>query len=296
MTEEFMASFAREGEAREFFGLGEADFLDLGIDYRSMEIRDADTGQRDNFHMYTVGQLALRHDGLSLFGSAGYFGRDRVYQTRNYGVNYHVDIDTHSLAFKLGYWIPAIGIQSNNHDLSIKKANGFGRGSEKFIGQVTWLNRWFESKVMIAHSDIDIVKGKDNFPKNDADDKPELIWDVKLKRIEKFEFGVHARVQDGIQTLLGYSTRISKGHAYIFLQQDSDQSKGILTSYGRFGFFPVRGLDLYFEQDQLETSLNSDIRRMLGFSWMIRPRFEYEGQGMQWGQKRYLQTSLKLWM
>lgn len=296
MTEEFMATFAREGEAREFFGLAETDFLDLGVDYRSMRIQDADTGTSDQFHMYSVAQLALRHAGLSLFGSTGYFGRDRIHQTRNYGVGYHVDIDAHSLDFKLGYWIPAIGIQSNNHDLSIKKANGFGRGQEKFIGQVSWLNRWFESKVMITRSDINIVKNEDNFPKNDSKDKPEVIWDVKFKRIEKFEFGVHARIQDGIQTLLGHSIRISKGHAYIFLQQDFDQSKEILTAYGRFGFYPVRGLDLYFEHDQFENSLNSDIRRSIGFSWMIRPRFEYEGSGMQWGQRRFLQTSLKLWL
>lgn len=297
MTEEFMASFAREGEAREFFGLGEADFLDLGIDYRSMRIQDAGTGESDQFHMYTVGQLALRHDGLSLFGSAGYFGRDREYQTRNYGVNYHVDIDTHSVDFKLGYWMPVVGIGLNNHDLSIKKAQGFGRGQEKFITQVTWLNRWFELKALQTRSDIEIVKGPDNFPKNEADDKPEYLLDLKLKRIEKFEFGLHTRVQDGVQTLIGYSTRISKGHAYIFLQQDIDQSKGILTDYGRFGFYPVRGLDLYFEQDQIKTSLNPEItRRSLGFSWMIRPRLEYEGTGMQWGQRRFYSTSLKLWI
>lgn len=297
MTEEFMATFARKGEAREFFGLAEADFIDLGIDYRSMGIQDADSGKSDQFHMYSVAQLALRHDGLSLFGSTGYFGRNRIHQTRNYGVNYHVQpADAHSLDFKLGYWIPAIGIQSNNHDLSIKKANGFGRGTEKFIGQVTWLNRWFELKAMIARSDINIVKDDNNWPTNETKDKPEFIWDAKFKRIEKFEIGVHARVQDGIQTLLGYSMRISKGHAYIFLQHDIDQSKGFLTGYARFGFFPVRGLDLYYQHDQIESSLNSEIRESLGFSWMIRPRFELEGEGMQWGERKLLQTSLKLWL
>lgn len=296
MTEEFMASFAREGEAREFFGLGETEFLDLGVDYRSMGIQDAETGQRDNFHMYTVGQLALRHGGLSLFVSSGYYGRDRIHQTRSYGVNYHVDIDTHSLDFKLNYGIPVVGLGFNNHDLSIKKAFGFGRGQEKFIAQVTWLNRWFETKVMTAHRDIKIIKAEDNFPKNDIDGKPDVLWDVKLKRIEKFEFGVHARVHDGIGTLLGYSMRVSKGHAYIFYQGDQDQTKGIRSSYGRFGFYPVRGLDLFYEDDRLESVTRIDVRRSLGFSWMIRPRLEYEGSGMQWGEKRYYQTSLKLWM
>lgn len=296
MTEEFMASFAREGEAREFFGLGETEFLDLGIDYRSMGIQDAETGQRDNFHMYTVGQLALRHGGLSLFVSSGYYGRDRIHQTRSYGVNYHVDIDTHSLDFKFGYWIPVVGIGLNNHDLSIKKAHGFGRGQERFITQVTWLNRWFELKAMQTRSDIQIVKGEDNWPYNESDDKPEYLWDLKLKRIEKFEFGVHSRIQDGIQNLIGYSLRISKGHAYIFYQNDIDQLKGIASSYGRFGFYPVRGLDLFYEDDRLESLTRIDVRRSLGFSWMIRPRLEYEGSGMQWGERRYYQTSLKLWM
>lgn len=292
-----MASFAREGEAREFFGLGETDLLDLGIDYRSMRIQDAQTGESDQFHMYSVGELAIRHGGLALFGSAGYFGRDRKYQTRNYGVNYHVDIDSHSVDFKLGYWIPVLGIGFNNHDLSIKKAHGFGRGQEKFISQVTWLNRWFELKALTTRSDIDIVKGEDNWPKNVSKDKPEYLVDLKLKRIEKFEFGVHSRIQDdGVQSLLGYSMRVSKGHAYIFLQSDLDPIKGVQSSYGRFGFYPVRGLDLYFEDDRLQTSLNSDIRRSLGFSWMIRPRLEYEGQGMQWADRRFYQTSLKLWM
>lgn len=296
MSEEFMATFAREGEAREFFGLAEADFLDLGLDYRSMGVQNAETGERDQFHMYTVGQLAIRHAGLAVFGSAGYFGRDRVYQTRIYGVNYDVATDSHSVGCKLGYWIPVVGIGLNNHDLSIKKANGFGRGQEKFIGQVTWLNRWFELKVMTARSDINIVKGEDNFPKNDAKDKPQILWDAKFKRIEKFELGFHARVEDGIQTLLGYSLRIAKGKGYIFLQQDLDQSKGIRTAYGRFGMIAFRGLDLYSQLDRLETLSGIDERRSLGFSWMVRPRFEYEGEVMQWAQSRYFQTSLKLWL
>jgi hypothetical protein len=246
--------------------------------------------------MYTAGQLAIRHGGLSLFGSAGYFGRDRVYQTRNYGVNYHVASDVYSVDFKLGYWIPVVGIGLNNHDLSIKKANGFGRDQERFIAQVTFLNRWFEAKVMTTSSDIKIIKGEDNFPKNDVDRKPEALWDLKLKRIEKFEFGVHSRIVDGVQTLLGYSTRISKGHAYIFLQQDFDQLKNIQTSYGRFGFYPFRGLDLYYEDDRLRTAQQESVRQSLGFSWMIRPRLEYEGQVMQWADRRFYQTSLKLWI
>lgn len=296
MTEEFMASFAREGEAREFLGMAESDTVDLGLHYRSMELIDARTGKRDQFPMYTVGQLAVRHAGLTLFGSAGYFGRDRTYQTRQYWMSYYVSSDSNRLDFKLGYWIPVLGIGLNNHDLSIKKGQGFGRGQEKFIAQVTYLGKWIEAKLMTARRDIVIVRNEDNWPKNTSDNPEELLWQLSFKKIEGLDFGIHNRQTDGINTLQGYSLRVAKSKAYIFLQQDFDPSKVVRTTYGRMGFFPFRGLDLFTEYDAFENAQTNVARRGLGFSWMIRPRFEYEGGYSQWDQQATYQTSLKLWL
>jgi len=296
MTEEFMATFAREGEAREFLGLSESDSVDLGLDYRSMELVDAKTGKRDQFPMYAVGQLALRHAGLTVFGSAGYYGRDRTYQTRQYYVSYNVNSDSHRLDWKFGYWLPVIGIGLNNHDLAIKKGQGFGRGQEKFIAQMTYNSKWIEAKLMTTRRDIRIEKNEDNWPKNTSDNPEEILWQLSFKRIEGLDFAIHNRQTDGINTLQGYSLRVAKKHAYIFLQQDFDPAKVVRTAYGRMGFFPFRGLDLFYEYDAFESTQSNVARRGLGFSWMIRPRFEYEGAYSQWEEQAMYLTSLKLWM
>lgn len=296
MTEQFMATFAREGEAREFLGMAESENVDLMMHYRSMELTDAKTRKRDQFPMYALGQLAVRHGGITVFGSAGYFGRDRTYQTRNYFVSYNVADNSHRLDWKFGYWIPSVGLGVNNHDLAIKKGQGFGRGSEKFIGQMTYANKWMQLKLMTAQRDIRIEKNEDNWPKNTAENPKELLWQFSFLRIQGLDFGIHNRQTDGINTLQGYSLRVAKKHAYVFLQQDFDPSKVLRTTYGRMGFFPFRGLDLFTEFDSFESAQATIARRGLGFSWMIRPRFEYEGGYSQWDNQATYQTSLKLWL
>jgi hypothetical protein len=296
MTEEFMATFAREGEAREFFGLAESDAIDLGLEYRNLKVTDAKTGKSDQFPMYSVGQLVVRHAGLSVLASAGYYGRDRTYQTRQWWVNYNVSADSHRLDFKLGYWLPVVGIGLNNHDLSIKKGQGFGRGQERFISQVSYGNRWLEGKIMMARKDIEIEKGEDNFPSNRSESPEEILGQLLFRRIEGFEFGLHGRQTDGKNSLQGFSTRLAKKKAYIFLQQDFDPLKQVRASYGRGGFFLIRGLDLYYEVDRLETKTTATDTRTLGFNWMLRPRFEYEGSYAQWREGSAYQTSLKVWL
>ncbi len=296
MTEEFMATFAKDGEAREFLGLAESDSIDLGLDYRSMELDNVKTGQKDRFPMYSIGQLAVRHAGLTLALSAGYFGHDRTYQTRAWWVNYNVNSDGNRLDFKLGYWMPVVGIGLDNHDLSIKKGQGFGRGQERFIAQMTYGNRWFEAKFMNARKTIRIEQNDDNWPKDASKSPDEYLWQVLFQRIDGIEFGIHNRQTDGINTLQGFSARIAKGHAYILLEQDLDPSKAIRTNYGRVGIYPFRGFDLFFEDDSIQTLKSRIDRRALGFSWMIRPRLEYEGSYNQWAEQRIVQTSLKLWL
>lgn len=296
MSEAFMSTWAREGEAQEFFGLGESDAIDVQLDYRSMRISNADTGVSDQFHMYTVGGLAARHAGLTVFATFGSYGRDRTSQTRSYGVSYDVNSDSHSLAFKLGYWLPMVGIGSNNHDLSIKKAFGFGRGQEKFIVQTSWLNRWFEVRALRLQSEIKIEKDQENWPVNRSETKPEHVFEVKLKRIEGFEFGLHQkRSHEGV-SMEGYSLRIGKGRGYILMEQDRNPVKAIEAIYGRTGLFLIQGLDTYFEFDRLASAGLVTETRTLGLSWMIRPRTELEASYAQTARGNFYTQSLKLWL
>jgi hypothetical protein len=296
MSEAFMATWSREGEAREFLGLGESDAIDVQLDYRSMRITNADSGESDQFHMYTVGGLAVRHAGLTVFATLGSYGRDRRNETRAYGVSYDVNFDSHSLAFKLGYWLPVAGLGSNNHDLSIKKALGFGRGQEKFIVQTAWLNRWFEVRALRLQSEIKIEKDERNWPVNRSETEPEHIFEVKLKRIEGFEFGLHQKRSDEGVSMEGYSLRIGKGRAYILMEQDRNPLKGIEAMYARTGFYPFQGLDAYFEFDRLASLGTATDTRTLGVSWMIRPRTELEASFAQSARGNFYTQSLKLWL
>lgn len=297
MSEAFMATFAAEGEAREFMGLAESPAIDLQLDYRTMRLADVETGKSTAFPMYTVAGLALRHAGLTLFATFGSYGRERRNETRHYGVNYNVTHNAHSLDFKFGYWLPMVGIGLNNHDLSIKKAQGFGRGQEKFVVQASWLNPWFEVKAMRAQSQIRIEKNEKNWPEDTSGEKPEHIFEAKLKRIEGFELGGHMRRSAAGISLTGYSLRIGRGSAYMLMQGDRNDLKGIETTYARSGFFPFRGLDLYFEFDRLVTlGALSHESKGLGVSWMIRPRFELEASAVQSLRSKTYVTSTKLWL
>lgn len=295
MSEAFMATWAREGEAREFFGLAESDAIDVQLDYRSMRISNAESGRSDQFHMYTVGGLALRHGGLTVFATIGSFGRDRTNETRSYGVVYDVADNSHSLGFKLHYGLPMVGIGSNNHDLSIKKAFGFGRGQEKFIVQTSYLNRWFEVRALRLQSDIKIEKDEKNWPVNRSETEPEHIFEVKLKRIEGFEFGLHQKRSDQGVSMEGYSLRIAKNSAYILMEQSRNPLKAIDAMYARAGFFPFQGFDTYFEFDRLSAAQPNDTRT-LGVSWMIRPRTELEASYAQSARGNFYIQSMKLWL
>lgn len=297
MSEAFMATWAREGEAREFLGIAESPSVDLQLDYRTMRLADANTGKSTAFPMYTVGGLALRHGGLTLSATFGSYGRDRRNETRGYGVNYNVTHHAHSLDFKLSFGIPVVGIGSNNHDLSIKKANGFGRGQEKFIVQTSWLNPWFEVKAMRTQSEIRIEKSDTNWPEDKSGVKPENLFEAKFKRIEGFELGVHTRRSAEGISLSGYSVRIGRGRAYILMEQDRNDLKGIETTYARSGIFLFRGLDTYFEFDRLVTlGALSHESKALGLSWMIRPRLEFEASATQSLRTKTYMSSTKLWL
>lgn len=296
MSEAFMATFAREGEAREFLGLGEVDWLDLGFDYRSMEIRNVDTKATNKFHMYSVPQLVLRHAGLSVAGSFGSYGNVRTHQSRHYWVNYNVNFDGHSLDGKFGYWLPVVGLGSNNHDLAIKKAQGFGRGQERFVRQLSYLNRWFEVRQITAYKDFDLQKRDDNFLALKSQTPPEQYLEFKFKRIEGIDFGLHRRSEDGIATLQGFSLRLGKGRTYLLGQMDQNPKTKVKTSYLRTGLFVFRGFDAYYERGTMESIAGLSESKTIGFSWMIRPRFEYEASLSEARLQRNFIGSLKLWL
>lgn len=296
MSEAFMATWAKDGEAREMLGLGELKWLDLGLDYRTLDIRNLDTGARDEFHMYTTGQLVIRHAGLTLSSSLGLYGHDTSYQTRNYFLGYHADDDGHNVDFKLGYFMPVVGLGTNNHDLFIKKAQGFGRGQEKFVAQLSYLNSWFELRYLTAYQDFTTEKREDNFLGINAEAPPAVYYEIKFKKIEGIDAGAYLRTQGCHLSLAGASIRLGKGRSYVLGQYDQNSKDSKTTSYLRTGIFLFQGFDGYIERQTLETEAGLQEAKAIGFSWMIRPRFEYEAALSQSVQGRNFIGSLKLWL
>ncbi len=296
MSEAFMSTFSNEGEAREFLGLGEADWIDLGFDYRNLEVTNVNTLAKDKFPMYSTAQLVIRHAGLSVLVSAGRYGRDRDYQTRQYWVNYNVNSNGHSLDFKLGYWLPVAGLGSNNHDLFIKKAQGFGRGQERFIRQVSYLNGWFEVRQLTAYRDFQLKKRDDNFLSVKSEKPAEDYLELKFKKIEGIDFGIHRRTEAGEKTLEGFSLRLGKGRAYLLGQSDQNPKTRVKTSYLRTGLYVFQGFDAYLERQTLESTAGLQEIKAVGFSWMFRPRLEYEGSLSQFADTQSYIGSMKLWL
>lgn len=296
MTEEFMATFAREGEARELFGLGSLNSIDLGFDYRTIRI-EPDGQSAQQIHMYSVAQLAVRYHSLVGFGTFGHYGRNRRPETRSYGVAFHGTGD-HSLDGKLGYFLPTIGIGSNNHDLAIKKANGLGREQERFVRQIGYRGPWLQAKYMMATKELNIEgKNNDNTLKETGEGPPEQYLQVNFNGlVEGFDFGLHRRDEAGLSTLEGWSLRAGKGRIYALIERDKQPQTGIATDYARLGLFPFRGLDLYFEYQAIDARGIRTEFRSWGYSWMIRPRIEYEGWITESQSGKTLFSSMKLWL
>ena len=296
MTEEFMATFASEGEARELLGFGSLDSINLGFDYRSIRIApDGETPQQ--FHMYSVGQLAVGYHGITAFGSYGYYGREQRPETRSYGVAFHGS-STHNLDAKLGYFLPVVGVGTNNHDLLIKKANGLGREQERFVRQIQYRGPLAEVKVAMATKELNIEgRNDDNTLKETGKEAPEYYFQARFNGIiQGFDFGIHRRDQAGSTNLQGWSLRTGTGRLYALIERDRQPKAKISTDYARLGIFPFRGLDVYFEYQSLNApGLRSEFRTW-GYSWMIRPRLEYEGWVTQSGQGKTLFSSMKLWL
>lgn len=298
MSEEFMSTFAREGEARELLGLGSLKSIDLGFDYRTIRI-EPDGQEAQQFHMYSVGQLAIGYHGITGFGSYGHYGRDRRPQTRSYGVAFHGS-SNHSLDGKLGYFLPALGIASNNHDLLIKKANGLGREQERFVRQIGYRGPWLQAKYMMATMELRIEgKNDDNTLKQTGDGPPEHYFQVNINGIvQGLDPGFHRRYEAGTVTLEGWSLRAGKGRVYALIERDRQPVTGIATDYARVGLFPFRGLDLFFEYQAIDRSGARTELRTYGYSWMVRPRVEYEGwltETVQTQRKTFF-SSMKLWL
>lgn len=298
MSEEFMSTFAREGEARELLGFGSLDSIDLGFDYRS--IRIAPDGQKaQQFHMYSVGQLAIRYHGITGFGSYGYYGRERRPETRSYGVAYHGS-SNHNLDAKFGYFLPALGIATNNHDLLIKKANGLGREQERFVRQIQYRGPWVEVKAAMATRELNIEgKNDDNTLKETGREAPEYYFQARFNGIiQGLDFGIHRRDKAGSTDLQGWSLRAGKGRLYALIERDQQPIAKIGTDYARVGLFPFKGLDLYFEYQALNARGVRTEFRTWGYSWMIRPRLEYEGWVTESSQQqgKTLFSSMKLWL
>lgn len=296
MSEAFMSTFAHEGEARELLGLGEIDALDFGLDYRNIEVKNVNTKISNGFEMYKVGQLVFRHAGLSISGSYGSFGRERKIETRQYFLGYHLDHSGHNLDVKLGYWMPTIGLGSNNHDLYIKKAQGLGRGQERFGRQVSYLNSWFELKYLEAYKDFSLQKRSDNVLALKSETAPEQYLEIKFKKIEGIDFGLYARGQAGNTTLQGASIRLGKGRTYLLGEMNQNPKTKLQASYLRTGAFLFRGFDGYFERQTLETTKGLEETKAVGFAWMLRPRLEYEASLSQSIQGRNFIGSAKLWL
>lgn len=294
MTEEFMATFAREGEASELLGLGSLDAIDLGLDYRNLRVKT--NADDTSFPMYSVASLALRYHGITVFGSYGVYGRERRPETRGYWIAYQGG-STHALDLKLGYFIPVIGIGSNNHDLIIKKANGLGRETEKFVRQVQYRGPWFQVKYLMATEDLNIEgKNEDNSLTPSGQKPPWHMVEVKWQGVEHIDFGLHRRYEDGLATFEGLSLRTGYGRVYALAERDRQPVAQLQTDYARLGVYPFRGLDLWFEYQALATPQALIPSRSWGFSWMLRPRLEYEGWVTETQGQQLFFTSTKLWL
>lgn len=263
MSETFMSTLAREGEAQELFTKS-YDWLSLGADYRKIEMRNPDA----SFHMLTEGEVALHFKGLTFDYSFGLYGREKNPESRRHYLMFN---PTNKSAIWIGKFMPPWGIMTNDHSLFIKSRLGLARGNE-----IYGLGGWYATRDMQVYGSV----GTRDFTLDSLDDgtyqlinrEPQAAR-VRLSYIgiDQLEIGANW-AQLGSETywgIFGKSSLIKDQYALI----EFDKGDELEVIYARLGYFVFRGFDIFYDYQSSRSFSETSIRGF-GLDWMVAPRLE----------------------
>lgn len=262
MSADFMSTWSFEDEAIEFIK-GESSSFDIGLDYRHLVLN---SDELVHFPMVLDFDGAVHIQNLTLAGSVGYYGRQKIFESRENFAQFRLFQRT---TIRAGFFMPNLGIGLNDHSLGIKRIAGLSRGSESYNLELWAAGKYYELFYTVSAPSFYIESADKNFYRLASQTHRLRFSFLPIKRhIVGFNF-----LTSEFQKMRGlfYQGSLFKNQ-YIFYEYNADESQSAL--YARFGYFVFRGFDLYYEADESKNDFGSVRNSYLGLEWMVRPRFE----------------------
>ena len=268
MAADFMSTWSVEDEAIEFIK-GESSSFDIGLDYRHLALQSKESGFT-HFPMLLDFDCAYHLGNLTLAGSVGYYSRNRIFESReNYGQLRLFQRTT----IRAGYFMPTLGINTNDHSLSIKRIAGLSRGSESYNIELWDAGKYYEIFYTVSAPSFYLESADKNFYRLATQEGTQAHrLRISILPIKRHNVGLNFFTSEFAKMRgVFYQGSLFKKQ-YLFYEYNFTENQGAL--YARFGYFLFRGFDLFWEADQSKNRFSSTRNSYVGFDWMVRPRFE----------------------
>lgn len=277
MSADFMSTWSTEDEA----SIGEIPGLSLGADYRHLFMDDYNAPMKLDFGG------AFTYSSLTTMFSAGYFSRSRRWQSRENWIKLALPF---SSSVRAGFFMPDFGINTNDHNLAIKRIAGLSRGSETYNLEWMIAHKRFQASYTSSINDFRF------HPKEAAYRLGVRGLQTDRLKLEYYfpRYAIGLNYLTGFKRLYGIFFRVNpKKDMYLMLESSHGQDEAAF--YGRIGWFAHRGIDTYFEFDKSENLFSNYSNLYFGLDWMVRPRFRLSLKlGLGRNVKSYYQTHLWL--
>jgi len=267
MSSDFMSTFAKEDEAKDF-----SDVIDYRANYRHLVLDGP--FELQHFPMLADIEVSMRLSRAMLIdASYGVYSRERIPETRTSFVQFE---PTNYMTIRAGYFMPVFGIMTNDHSLFIKKNNRLGRGSESYNLELWgYKKNLFQSFYTVSSPAFRFTSTEENFYRLGTVQGNTHRVKIGYMGINRTEIGISAKAVREVDTYGMYiKTAPYNNKFYTFFELDYNRLFEQRLDYFRAGYFIWRGMDFFIETDGLTSEFTKERKTYLGLDWSIRPRFE----------------------
>lgn len=283
-SEEFMSTWAYEGEASPTYGLFNLPmWLDIGGDVRQVEIKSEYEGQdpfQFKFMMQFDVEVALHiSKRISLVTSGGRYGLNYKWERRR---TYGLVKVSEGLKFRFGQFFPAYGIMIDDHTKLFRRTLGFDQGRESVNAEVSYNGIWGDIIVTRIFGNKPSFESKDDggLAVRNGDDDGGSIRAAKYYT-KRFQLGLSFLKDRTKKSIGGYMIWGMSKSSHWLMQIDrlrKNDGEHIDLVFNRIGYELFRGFHFKWEF-QYQQSENSKTNIIGGaFQWFPRPHWEFLAQ------------------
>jgi hypothetical protein len=289
LSEEVLSTWRQEGEGQFLWGSFKSpDWLNLGGDFRGMQLYTNTTAQTDNRFIFMQTDLeasvtAAKFDLVATAGHQDVPGPHSLvseFVSRRHYLTYHASDE---VAIRAGQFLPAFGINYPDHSLLVKQQLGFDQGTETYNVEGSWTGTNYDAFATA-------ILGRPDAPSLLRDQGVALRASRSLA--DKYKVGLSYFYGDnglanrhvaGPFAILGFTEKIY-ATAEMELQRAYDRTLNQIqfgwVDYVRLNYEFIRGISVYATQQlsQLDFSNFDTFAQAYGggIEWFPRPHFEFQ--------------------